>query len=80
MGNGKQQASVLFLSSGIENDLRLFVDGKISRDRFLMNLYYKTEKAKDMHKREIENAVDGFPIENRNLTGTEYYNERFEPF
>jgi hypothetical protein len=35
-------------------------------------------KAKEMHKEEIINAVDGFPLQNRNLNGEQYYNETFK--
>ena len=34
-------------------------------------------KAKAMHKVEIVNAVDGFPIHARHMDGEEYYNETF---
>ena len=35
------------------------------------------EQAKEMHRQEIINAVDGFPIVNRNLNGTEYYEQTY---
>ena len=35
-------------------------------------------KAKAMHKVEIVNAVDGFPIHTRHMDGEEYYEEIFE--
>ena len=35
------------------------------------------EQAKAMHKNEIINAVEGFPIENRGLLGEDYYNETY---
>ncbi len=35
------------------------------------------KKAAAMHKVEIVNAVDGFPIHTRNMGGEEYYNEIF---
>jgi hypothetical protein len=35
------------------------------------------EQAKEMEKEQIINAVDGFPLRNRNLNGTEYYNETY---
>ena len=31
-----------------------------------------------MHKEEIINAVDGFPLQNRNLDGEQYYKETFK--
>ncbi len=36
-----------------------------------------TELAKELEKEQIINAVDGFPLENRHLEGTEYYKETF---
>ena len=36
------------------------------------------EQAKAMHKVEIVNAVDGFPIHTRHMDGEEYYKEIFE--
>ena len=41
------------------------------------NLDHLQQEAKAMHKQEIIDAVDGFPLENRNLEGTDYYNETF---
>ena len=35
------------------------------------------EQAKEMEKAQIVNAVDGFPLENRNLDGEQYYNETY---
>lgn len=34
-------------------------------------------QAKEMEKEQIVNAVDGFPLENRNLNGTEYYEQTY---
>lgn len=36
------------------------------------------KKALEMEKQQIVNAVDGFPLENRNLDGEEYYNKTFK--
>jgi len=38
---------------------------------------YDLERALAMEHRQIIDAVDGFPLENRNLEGTEYYKETF---
>ena len=35
------------------------------------------KQAKEMEKEQIVDAVDGFPIENRNLDGEQYYNETY---
>jgi len=35
------------------------------------------KKALQMEKQQIINAVDGFPLENRNLDGIEYYNSTY---
>jgi hypothetical protein len=34
-------------------------------------------KAKEMEKEQIINAVDGFPLANRNLDGSEYYEKTY---
>jgi hypothetical protein len=36
------------------------------------------EQAKKMEKQNIINAVDGFPIENRNMLGEQYYKETYD--
>jgi hypothetical protein len=35
------------------------------------------EQAKEMEKQEIIDAVDGFPLNNRNLEGEMYYKETY---
>ena len=35
------------------------------------------EQAKEMEKQQIIDAVDGFPIEHRNMLGEEYYEKTF---
>jgi hypothetical protein len=35
------------------------------------------EQAKAMEKKQIVNAVDGFPLNNRNLEGEEYYEQTY---
>jgi hypothetical protein len=35
------------------------------------------EQAKEMEKEQIINAVDGFPLANRNLDGSEYYEKTY---
>jgi hypothetical protein len=35
------------------------------------------EQAKALEKNQIINAVDGFPIDKRNLNGLDYYNETY---
>jgi hypothetical protein len=35
------------------------------------------EQAKQMHKEEIVNAVDGFPLDKRHLDGEDYYQETY---
>ena len=37
----------------------------------------KCEQAKAMEKKQIVNAVDGFPLNNRNLEGEEYYEQTY---
>lgn len=35
------------------------------------------QQAKEMEKEQIINAVDGFPLANRNLDGSEYYEKTY---
>jgi len=35
------------------------------------------QQAKEMEKEQIINAVDGFPLANRNLDGIEYYEQTY---
>ena len=35
------------------------------------------EQAKEMEKEQIVNAVDGFPLNNRNLEGEQYYEQTY---
>jgi hypothetical protein len=41
--------------------------------------YYEKifQEALQMEKQQIINAVDGFPLENRNLDGIDYYNSTY---
>jgi hypothetical protein len=39
---------------------------------------FDLEQAKAMFEEQIVNAVDGFPLQNRNLDGEQYYNETFK--
>jgi hypothetical protein len=34
-------------------------------------------EAKQMHKEEIVNAVDGYPLDKRHLDGKQYYNKTY---
>jgi hypothetical protein len=42
-----------------------------------LNWYAILYHAKEMEKQQIVNAVDGFPLNNRNLEGEMYYNETY---
>jgi|688.fasta_scaffold225224_4 hypothetical protein len=35
------------------------------------------EQAKEMEKQQIKDAVDGFPLNNRNLEGEQYYEQTY---
>jgi hypothetical protein len=43
----------------------------------LQEIKTAAQEAKEQHKQDIINAVDGFPIHSRNLNGEDYYNETF---
>jgi hypothetical protein len=51
---------------------------ELTKQNMFMYLFAKEiEQAKTMEKEQIVDAVDGFPIENRNLDGEQYYNETY---
>jgi hypothetical protein len=64
MSNNKQQTAVEWLEETMLKPLIQWPD----------DIW---EQAKEMEKEQIINAVDGFPLRNRNLNGTEYYNETY---
>lgn len=43
----------------------------------ITNLDHLQHEAKQMHRQEIVNAVDGYPLNKRHLNGEEYYEEIF---
>jgi hypothetical protein len=47
---------------------------ELKEDTYTQSIY---KKAKEMHKQEIVAAVDGFPIQNRNLEGRDYYEQTY---
>jgi len=70
MSNNKQ-SSVEWLVGKFSRVLR---DTHFS-DEQNFNMIKYIEQAKAMHKVEIVNAVDGFPIHTRHMLGDDYYNE-----
>jgi len=46
------------------------------KDKF--NWFAILKMAEEMHKKEIINAVDGYPLDKRHLDGEDYYNEVFK--
>jgi predicted flavoprotein YhiN len=64
MSNNKQQTAVEWLEETMLKPLIQWPD----------DIW---EQAKEKHKEEIINAVDGFPLENRNLNGIEYYEQTY---
>jgi hypothetical protein len=53
---------------------------QIKKDMIGLEFDYAEElnQAKEMEKQQIVDAVDGFPIENRNMLGEEYYKKTYE--
>jgi hypothetical protein len=70
MSNNKQ-SSVEWLKSTVKSMIEQ------GGDADLHAVLWHIEQAKAMHRQEIINAVDGFPLENRNLNGTEYYEQTY---
>jgi hypothetical protein len=73
MSNNKQQTAVEWLAEQI-----LLKHPIITQ--FLPNWNFDEsiiQQAKEMHRQEIVNAVDGYPIANRYLDGSEYYEKTY---
>ena len=66
MSNNKQKTAVEWLYDELT---KVWYDVKSSKE--LLN------QAKEMHRQEIINAVDGYPIANRYLDGNEYYEQTY---
>lgn len=58
------------------NWLEAIIENKLSQP---MSANFKElfEQAKAMEKEQIVNAVDGFPLNNRNLEGEQYYEQTY---
>jgi len=50
--------------------------GELSPEQ-IKSIYDLVQEAKEMEKQQIIDAVDGFPLENRNMLGEEYYIKTF---
>lgn len=66
MENKNKQTAVEWLVKALELDTRF---------NGIMNDVI--EQAKEMEKQQILNAVDGFPLDKRHLSGEDYYNEEY---
>jgi hypothetical protein len=75
MSNNKQQTAVEWLIDQLIEHRIIIVDKTTYQVKYKHEILL--EQAKEMHRQEIINAVDGFPLENRNLNGTEYYEQTY---
>ena len=75
--SNKKQNSIDWYSNEIGKITALALSGKMSGLEWKYLQAKALEKAKGMHKEEIVNAVDGFPIHLRHMDGKDYYNETF---
>jgi len=73
MNNDKKQTALSFFLMGL---IDLEIGKGISTDK-VIELHYLFDQAKAMEKEQIVNAVDGFPLDKRNLNGQDYYNETY---
>jgi len=72
MTNNKEQSSVEELYNEMYKIIEFYAgDEQLAKCMVLRKL------AKEMHKVEIVNAVDGFPLPNRGLEGEDYYEETY---
>jgi hypothetical protein len=75
MSNNKQQTAVEWLIDQLIEHRIIIVDKTTYQVKYKHEILL--EQAKEMHRQDIVNAVDGFPLENRNLNGTEYYEQTY---
>jgi hypothetical protein len=68
----KQQTAVEWFWNQLPEILPFTVDTETA-----VKLQETYQQAKEMHRQEIINAVDGFPISNRHLDGSEYYEQTY---
>jgi hypothetical protein len=73
--SNKQQTAVEWLIDQLIEHRIIIVDKTTYQVKYKHEILL--EQAKEMHRQEIVNAVDGFPLENRNLNGTEYYEQTY---
>lgn len=71
--SNKNQTSLQFFLNGL---IDLEIGKGIPTDK-QFELYQLYDRAKALHKQQIIDAVDGFPLTNRNLSGIDYYNETY---
>lgn len=77
MSNNKQTA-VDYIDKAIDKYLAYSVEGSHKAEPFtITDLRIAVEQAKEMEKQQILNAVDGFPLDKRHLSGEDYYNEEY---
>ena len=76
MNNNKQSSVDYYAFEALR--LHVLLENRtISVGEYAVKHHELLEQAKAMHKNEIINAVEGFPIENRGLLGEDYYNETY---
>jgi hypothetical protein len=68
-----KQTAVDYYSNKIGRITSDLVTGKITGKQFVMLEIKLLDTAKKIEKQQIINAVDGFPLNNRNLEGEQYY-------
>jgi hypothetical protein len=76
MSNNKQQMAVEWLVSQLQKtkDWQRVINEANQSTTSVRNVI---QQAKEMHRQEIINAVDGFPLSNRGLNGTDYYEQTY---
>ena len=76
MSNNKQ-TSVEHIENAIQKYMAYY-EGHYKAELFtIIELNEAVKEAKEMHKQEIIDAVDGFPLENRNMSGVDYYEKTY---
>jgi hypothetical protein len=72
----KQTAVEWFQKEMLELEIKRDAKG-VTVGEFAVQYFQLFEQAKVMERQQIINAVDGFPIEHRNLDGSDYYTQTF---
>ena len=73
----KKQTAVDLFCTTITEHIEAVFNGSIQLDEFGKRMRQSYGEAKELERQQIIDALDGFPIEHRNLDGSYYYAQTF---